>query len=248
MPKPIEKTRTGRRTVPRRSARRSTCWKRSPRSAVRRGSSSSRRRAACLKGTLYRFLQSLTRQGMLSYEPERSASYFLGMRLVRLAHAAWKQSSLAPGGSGRTWMRWPGWCAADHPSRSARWRACALLSTSSSPSRPVEMFSSAGKVGPAYCTGIGKAMLVLSHTRASSSARLSQQSFYRFTEQHAHQQDGSARRSRRHSPSAGFALDNEEHERGGIICVAGANPLRARASLWVACRSRPFTDGWISTS
>ena len=47
------------------------------------------------KATLYRFVQALTHQGMLAFDPERG-SYALGVRLVRLAHAAWRQSSLAP--------------------------------------------------------------------------------------------------------------------------------------------------------
>jgi DNA-binding IclR family transcriptional regulator len=47
------------------------------------------------KATLYRFVQTLTAQGMLSYDPERQ-TYAPGLRLVRLAHAAWQASSLAP--------------------------------------------------------------------------------------------------------------------------------------------------------
>ena len=47
------------------------------------------------KPTLYRFIQTLTNQGMLQYDPERQ-TYAPGLRLVRLAHAAWAQSSLAP--------------------------------------------------------------------------------------------------------------------------------------------------------
>ena len=47
------------------------------------------------KASLYRFLQTLTNEGMLTYSPERQ-SYSLGLRLVRLAHAAWRQSSLTP--------------------------------------------------------------------------------------------------------------------------------------------------------
>ena len=46
------------------------------------------------KGTLYRLVQSLTDQGMLTYDAERQ-TYGPGLRLVRLAHAAWQQSSLA---------------------------------------------------------------------------------------------------------------------------------------------------------
>jgi IclR family KDG regulon transcriptional repressor len=47
------------------------------------------------KATLYRFVQTLTTQGMLSFDPERQ-TYAPGLRLVRLAHAAWQASSLAP--------------------------------------------------------------------------------------------------------------------------------------------------------
>src|SRR6056297_2934502 len=47
------------------------------------------------KATLYRFVQTLTNQSMLAYDPDRQ-TYAPGVRLVRLAHAAWAQSSLAP--------------------------------------------------------------------------------------------------------------------------------------------------------
>ena len=47
------------------------------------------------KATLYRFLQTLSNQGMLAYDDDRQ-TYAPGLRLVRLAHAAWAQSSLAP--------------------------------------------------------------------------------------------------------------------------------------------------------
>ena len=40
-------------------------------------------------------LQTLANQGMLAFDKERQ-TYSLGLRLVGLAHSAWKQSSLAP--------------------------------------------------------------------------------------------------------------------------------------------------------
>ncbi|MEO0754386.1 MAG: helix-turn-helix domain-containing protein, partial [Pseudomonadota bacterium] len=40
------------------------------------------------KATLYRFVQTLTNQGMLAFDAERQ-TYGPGLRLVRLAHAAW---------------------------------------------------------------------------------------------------------------------------------------------------------------
>lgn len=47
------------------------------------------------KATLYRLLQTLTNQRMLSHDPD-TGMYTLGVRLVRLAHDAWRTSSLAP--------------------------------------------------------------------------------------------------------------------------------------------------------
>ena len=47
------------------------------------------------KATLYRLLQTLLNQDMLSYNEEEQ-TYKLGLKLVRMAHSAWLQSSLAP--------------------------------------------------------------------------------------------------------------------------------------------------------
>jgi len=166
------------------------------------------------KGTLYRFLQTLTKQGLLTYDPDRKV-YFLGMRLVRLAHAAWKQSSLAP-------VAQPHLDALAGLVRETIHLAQldgghVLYVDKLYPSRPVEMFSSAGKVGPAYCTGVGKAMLAYLAEDQLGRA-LGQQSFYKFTERTitskaALLDELAAIRKR------GFARDDEEHERG-IICVA----------------------------
>ncbi|TCS64542.1 IclR family transcriptional regulator [Primorskyibacter sedentarius] len=166
------------------------------------------------KGTVYRFLQTLTDHGMLSHDPHRRV-YFIGARLVRLAHVAWKQSSLAP-------------VAKTHlDALASQVRQTIHLAQLDGghvlyvdklfPSRPVEMFSSAGKVGPAYCTGVGKAMMAFLGEDGLASV-MAQQSFYRFTDNtltspEALLADLALIRKR------GFAIDNEEHERG-IICVA----------------------------
>jgi len=46
---------------------------------------------------------------------------------------------------------------------------------------PVEMYSQAGKVGPVYCTGVGKAMLAWSPLEAQSRI-IEQQSYHKFTD------------------------------------------------------------------
>jgi len=166
------------------------------------------------KGTLYRFLQTLTKQGLLNYDSERKV-YFLGMRLVRLAHAAWKQSSLAP--VARPHLDALAGLVRETIHLAQLEGGHVLYVDKLYPSRPVEMFSSAGKVGPAYCTGVGKAMLAYLAQDQLESA-LAQQSLYRFTENTIVKKSAllaelATIRER------GYALDDEEHERG-IICVA----------------------------
>jgi DNA-binding IclR family transcriptional regulator len=173
------------------------------------------------KATLYRLLQVLVHQGMLAQDPD-SGAYAPGVRLVRLAHAAWAQSSLAP-------------IARPHLDRLSATvgetihlaqldQGQVLYVDKRNAARPVDMFSQAGKVGPAYCTGVGKAMLA--HLDAGAlEAALARQSFHRFTpatlaDRGALLADLAAIRAR------GFAFDAEEHE-PGIICIA--MPILTRA-------------------
>ena len=166
------------------------------------------------KTTLYRLIQSLTHQNMLAQDPD-SGAYTPGMRLVRLAHAAWQQSSLAP--IARPHI--------DELSRKvgqtihlAQLDGGQVLYVDKRNARePVEMFSQAGKVGPAYCTGVGKAMLAFL-PEAELEAALARQSFHRFTPatlttQLAFLSELDEIRALK------YALDREEHE-AGIICIA----------------------------
>ena len=83
--------------------------------------------------------------------------------------------------------------------------------------RPVDMFSQAGKIGPAYCTGVGKAMLAFLEPGALEAA-LDRQAFHRFTP--ATLTDPDALRAELAAiRAAGLSFDREEHE-PGIICVA----------------------------
>jgi IclR family transcriptional regulator, KDG regulon repressor len=166
------------------------------------------------KATLHRLLQTLTSQGMLAYDPA-THSYRPGLRLVRLAHAAWAQSSLAP-------------IARPHlDALSARTGLTVHLAQldgghvlyvdKRNAARPVDMFSQAGKIGPAYCTGVGKVLLAWLEPAALEAA-LDRQAFHRFTpatltDPEALRAELAAIRGR------GLALDREEHE-PGIICLA----------------------------
>ena len=166
------------------------------------------------KATLYRFLQSLTNQRMLSYDPERQ-TYTPGMRLVRLAHAAWTQSSLAP--IARPFLDALSRETGETVHLAQLDSSQVLYVDKRNATQPVEMYSQAGKVGPAYCTGVGKAMMAFLDEETLAKA-VSQQSFHRFTDktltsEQALRADLSLIRSR------GYAIDDEEHE-PGIICIA----------------------------
>jgi IclR family transcriptional regulator, KDG regulon repressor len=166
------------------------------------------------KATLYRFLQTLTHQGMLSYDPDRG-TYALGVRLVRLAHAAWAQSSLAP--IARPYLDELAAETGDTIHLAQMDLGQVLYVDKRNAATPVEMFAQAGKVGPAYCTGVGKAMLAYLPDEALARA-LERQSFHRHTPNtldrpEALMQELEAIRAR------GHAFDREEHE-WGIICCA----------------------------
>ncbi|WP_299948955.1 IclR family transcriptional regulator [uncultured Ruegeria sp.] len=166
------------------------------------------------KATLYRFLQSLTNQGMLHYEPERQ-TYSPGMRLVRLAHSAWTQSSLAP--IARPYLDALSQETGETVHLAQLDSGQVLYVDKRNAQRPIEMYSEAGKVGPAYCTGVGKAMMAYLD-EAQLEKTISQQSFHRFTDKtltsaKALRADIELIRNR------GYAVDDEEHE-PGIICIA----------------------------
>ena len=166
------------------------------------------------KATLYRMLQTLTSTGMLSFD-DNMHTYQPGVRLVRLAHSAWAQSSLAP-------LARPHLDALSRDLGETVHLAQldggqVLYVDKRNAAQPVEMFSQAGKVGPAYCTGVGKAMLAFLPESELVSA-LSKQSYHRYTE-HTLDTPQRLRNELDAIKNRGHAYDREEHEMG-IICIA----------------------------
>ncbi|PRY94596.1 IclR family transcriptional regulator [Hasllibacter halocynthiae] len=171
-------------------------------------------RSALPKATLYRLVQTLAGQGMLILDPE-TGRYAMGRRLVRLAHVAWSQASLAP-------------VARPHVERLAHETGRTvhlaelegghvLYLDKHAPEAAPDTYSAAGRIGPAYCTGVGKAMLAHLPEDALAEA-LAEQSFKRhtpatLTDEAALRADLAAIRRR------GHAFDAEEHE-PGVVCVA----------------------------
>lgn len=166
------------------------------------------------KPTLYRLLQTLTSQGMLAYDPDRQ-TYAPGARLVRLAHAAWSQSSLAQVASPH--LQKLSELTGETVHLAQLDSAQVLYLDKRNATKPVEMYSQAGKIGPAYCTGVGKAMMAFLPEDEATRV-IGQQSFHVFT---AHTlADAKALREELTDIRAnGYGFDREEHE-PGIICVA----------------------------
>ncbi|MEJ6402815.1 IclR family transcriptional regulator [Yoonia sp. 2307UL14-13] len=166
------------------------------------------------KPTLYRFVQTLTNQHMLTYDPEQQ-TYALGIRLVRLAHAAWEQSTLAP--IARPHIDALSAAVGETVHLAQLDNAQVLYIDKRNAGNPVQMYSQAGKVGPAYCTGVGKAMLAFSAPDVADRI-IAQQSFHRFTPQTLDNAKA-LRDELQNIRINGYGFDREEHE-PGIICIA----------------------------
>jgi DNA-binding IclR family transcriptional regulator len=166
------------------------------------------------KPTLYRFVQTLTSQQMLRYDPDRQ-TYSPGLRLVRLAHAAWDQSTLAP--IARPHIDALSAAVGETVHLAQLDHAQVLYIDKRNANKPVEMYSQAGKVGPAYCTGVGKVMLAFLDEDAAEAA-IGQQSFHKFTK-HTLASPEALRAELMDIRENGYGFDREEHE-PGIICLA----------------------------
>ena len=166
------------------------------------------------KASLYRFLQTLTNQGMLSYDAQTQA-YAPGLRLVRLAHSAWRQSSLAP--IARPFVD----DLAAHVGEAVHLAQLdnghVLFVDKRKTTDVFETLAQTGKVAPAYCTGVGKAILAFMTPERRDRAIL-QQSFMAYTPA-THQNADTLRNELDQIAGDGFAFDREEHERG-IISIA----------------------------
>ncbi|MGB7316674.1 MAG: IclR family transcriptional regulator [Planktotalea sp.] len=170
--------------------------------------------AAFPKATVYRFIQTLTSQDMLSYNPDRQ-TYAPGIRLVRLAHSAWQQSSLAP--IARPHIEPLAHEVGETVHLAQLDHAQVLYVDKIVPDQPIEMFSQSGKVGPAYCTGVGKAMLAYLEPDHLAEV-IAQQSFHVFTE-NTLANEQALRAELTDIRANGYGFDRQEHE-PNIICVA----------------------------
>lgn len=193
------------------------------------------------KATLYRLVQTLVIEGMLVQDPD-SGAYSPGLRLVRLAHSAWRHASLGP-------------VARPHLDALASLTGFTvhlaqldyghvLYIDRRDPRDPDAMFTDAGKVAPAYCTAVGKAMLAWLDPQQLDQV-LSMQSFHRFTPTTL-ASEAVLRQSLERVRERGYAVDVEEYQ-NGVICVAvpvlsAENRVLGAVSLSASTRRSTLKD------
>lgn len=173
------------------------------------------------KATLYRLVQVLTKQAMLTYDPDRQ-TYTPGLRLVRLAHAAWQSASLAP--VARPYLEQLSAEAGETVHLAQLDGGQVLYVDKINAADPLAMYSQAGRVAPVYCTGVGKAMIAFLPD-GEVEPILQQQSYHAFTDKTLSDPDA-LRAELANIRDRGHAYDREEHE-PGIICVS--LPILTRA-------------------
>ena len=165
------------------------------------------------KPSTYRLLQGLVSQDMLSINTD--GYYALGSRLIRLAHSAWKNASLAP--IAAPYLDTLSKITGETIHLAKLDNGQVLYLDKRNASKPIRMFSDAGKIGPVYCTGVGKVMLAFSDENTQKIV-MAQQSYYAHTP-NSHTSKKSLKNELKQIRQSGVAFDREEHE-PNIICIA----------------------------
>ncbi|AVX04851.1 putative HTH-type transcriptional regulator YagI [Maritalea myrionectae] len=167
------------------------------------------------KATLYRLLQTLVRQQMVNLN-ETDGTYSVGLRLVKLAHAAWETASLAPIARAHVAALAE---QVEETVHLAQFEAGQVLYVDKRKSNDqFETLAQVGKVAPAYCTGVGKAMMAFLGPKQLQLA-LNQQAFHRYTPATLTNAD-QLQAELEHIRADGVAFDREEHEQGTISIAA----------------------------
>jgi IclR family KDG regulon transcriptional repressor len=166
------------------------------------------------KPTLYRFVQTLTNQGMLSFDPDRQ-TYAMGVRLVRLAHSAWRYSSLAR--VARPYIEALAAKVGEAVHLAQLDNGHVLFVDKCKATDHFETLAQAGKIAPGYCTGVGKAILAFM-PEVEQNRALDQQSYTAYTP-FTLTNRAALMTEIAQIKEDGFAYDREEHEQG-IISIA----------------------------
>lgn len=166
------------------------------------------------KATLYRLLQTLTHQRLLAYAPE-TQTYHLGLRLVQLAHSAWEQSALSPLAAPMVAALAAEAGATVHLAQIDNGQVIFVDKRRADPL--FETLAQPGRVAPAFCTGVGKAILAFMAPERRAHA-LRQQAFLAYTP-NTHTSSDTLLPELAQIAKDGVAFDREEHQLG-IISIA----------------------------
>lgn len=166
------------------------------------------------KATLHRILQSLTSQGMLSYDEDRHV-YVPGMRLVRIARHAWNQSSLAPLAAPFVKSLAEDVKETVHLAQMENSRV--VFVEKITPAEGFQTMARAGRRAPAHCTGVGKVMLAFMD-EVQRLAAVERQTFEPFTAV-THKGPETLLKELEEIRVLGIGYDREEHQQG-IISIA----------------------------
>lgn len=166
------------------------------------------------KPTLYRFVQTLTNQGMLAFDSDRQ-TYAPGVRLVRLAHSAWRNSSLAA--VARPFIDALAGEVPETVHLAQLDNGHVLFVDKRQATTQFETWAQAGKVAPGYCTGVGKA--ILAHLSEDQLARAMRHQAFEPNTQATITDVASLTTELECIRRDGVAFDRQEHEQG-IISIA----------------------------
>ena len=161
------------------------------------------------KATLYRLLQTLTNQGLLAHDDD-TGSYRLGLRLIRLAHTAWEHASLAP--IARPYLERLAAETGESVHLAQLDNGQVIFIDKVKATDRFETLAQVGKVAPAYCTGVGKAMMAFISPKRLETV-LRQQSFFQYTPA-THRSADTLLAEIEQVRRDGIAFDREEHEEG----------------------------------
>ena len=190
------------------------------------------------KPTLYRFVQTLTNQGMLSFDPDRQ-TYAMGVRLVRLAHSAWRYSSLAR--VARPYIEALAAKVGEAVHLAQFDNGHVLFVDRCKATDQFETLAQAGKIAPGYCTGVGKVILAFM-PQIEQNWALDQQAYKAYTPSTLTNRSALLTELAQ-IKADGVAFDREEHEQGiiSIACPILTGQGRVVGAVSIASSTNRYT-------
>lgn len=166
------------------------------------------------KATAHRILMSLTEKGLVRFD-EVTQLYHPGYGLLELAHQAWAKIDVRDIAADQIRHLWNETGETIHLAVLDRGDVIYIDKLESQKS--LRLFSAVGKKGPAYCTGVGKAMLAFL-SEEQLVAAIKEQSFTKHTDTTLINEE-MLRNDLIKIRESKISLDLEEHEEG-IQCAA----------------------------